>query len=103
LRKVKLIKDKCEICGEVYSLHLHHIIERTDPRCTNDNANLAIVCATCHGKIHNKIIKIIGMFPSTKLPNGRTLVYEINNISNVPGIKEAYFEDKVKDQKIFGE
>lgn len=103
MKKVKLIKNKCEICNETQNLHLHHIIERTDPRCTNDNINLAIVCPNCHSKIHSNIIKIIGVFPSTKLPNARTLVYEINNMSNIPEIKEAYFEDKVKDQKIFGE
>lgn len=84
-RKYKLIKNKCEICGEdnKSTLELHHIIERTKEDTSNANWNLALVCSNCHNKIHAKEIKIIGVFPSTHQPNNRILVYEINGVKNI--------------------
>lgn len=100
----KIIKDKCEIaeCGETdpSTLHLHHIIERTELNTTNDIMNLALLCANCHGKVHNKKIKLIGLFPSTKPPNNRTLVYEIDGQSNMEGVDKPYIEFKNKSYKI---
>jgi hypothetical protein len=85
-------KIHCEICGELNKavLHYHHIIERTDLNCTDDWINVCVICSNCHNRVHAKQIKIIGIFPSTKLPYKRTLVYEIDGISNVPGITRTY-------------
>lgn len=68
----KLTKDKCEICGGKEALHIHHIIPQCDPRCTNDNSNLVIVCATDHSLIHEGIITIIGVYKTT---GGRKLMW----------------------------
>ena len=70
----RLSKDRCEICGfdRSAALNFHHIIPRRDPRCTNDNHNLAIVCHTCHDLIHAGEITIIGVYSST---GGRKLMW----------------------------
>lgn len=70
----KLQKDRCEICAfnTPAALNVHHIIPRCDPRCTNDNNNLAIVCHTCHDLIHAGEITIIGVYSST---GGRKLLW----------------------------
>jgi hypothetical protein len=98
----KLIPSICEICGDsnIAVLHKHHIVERTDPNTSNDDMNLAIVCANCHNKIHAKMIKIIGLYPSTKLPYARTLVYEIDGKSNVPGISDPYYTPVANSMKV---
>ena len=72
--QLKLQKDKCEICGydRPAAINFHHIIPRCDPRCTNDNHNLAIVCHSCHDLIHAGEITIIGVYPST---SGRKLMW----------------------------
>ncbi len=98
MKKYKsIILNKCEIndCNETENLHLHHIIERTELNTNNHVFNLAILCSNCHGKIHSKAIKIIGLFPSTKQPNGRSLVYEVNGKKNID-IDTSYikFENK---------
>ena len=70
----KLKKEKCEICGysNPSALNFHHIIPRCDPRCTNDNHNLSIVCHICHDLIHVGEIVIIGVYDSTM---GRKLLW----------------------------
>jgi hypothetical protein len=70
----KLSKDRCEICNYDRSaaLNIHHIIPKCDPRCSNDNHNLAIVCHTCHDLIHAGEIVIIGVYSSTA---GRKLMW----------------------------
>lgn len=103
VRRVKrLVPSVCEICGNTNKevLHKHHIVERTDPNTSNDDTNLAIVCANCHNKIHAGMIKVIGVFPSTKLPYARTLVYEIDGVSNVPGIQDPYYTPKANSMKV---
>lgn len=86
-RQPKLIKNKCEIaeCNvtQEAALHLHHIIERTDINCTNDNFNLAILCAVHHELLHDGQLKIIGVYPATVKPNNRILVYELNGVKNI--------------------
>ena len=79
-KQVKLIKETCEICKltDKSVLHIHHIIPRCDPRCTNDNNNLAIVCSNCHNKIHSGDIIIIGVYSSTDV-NGRKLMWFFKN------------------------
>lgn len=86
-KKSKLIKNKCEIefcqINDSRLLELHHIVERTKIATTNHNFNLAILCGTHHAMTHTNRLKIIGVFPSTKLPNGRTLVYELDGRRNI--------------------
>jgi len=73
-RQPQLTKKSCEICGfdRSAALNFHHIIPRCDPRCTNDNHNLAIVCHSCHDLIHAGEITIIGVYAST---GGRKLMW----------------------------
>ena len=70
----KLSKDRCEICNYDRSaaINFHHIIPRCDPRCTNDNYNLAVVCHSCHDLIHAGEITIIGVYYTTA---GRKLMW----------------------------
>lgn len=86
----KLIKNKCEIkdCNVTECLHLHHIVERTDPKTNNHPFNLCILCPTHHSMVHAGDIKIIGIFPSTELPNKRTVIYIIDGNVNVEGFSE---------------
>jgi hypothetical protein len=99
----KLVKICCEICGEADRkiLHKHHIVERTDPNSTNDWGNICIICPNCHNKVHAKEIDIIGLFPSTKAPYGRTLVYERNGESNLPGVEEPPYKAEAKRMVIY--
>lgn len=103
--KSKLVKAKCEIetCGvtDPHLLHLHHIIERTEINTTNHDFNLAILCANCHALTHSGKLKIIGVYPATKLPNKRVLVYELNGVKNVD-IDVPYIEFKNKSFKVSG-
>lgn len=101
----KLIPSVCEICECALkaTLHKHHIVERTDPNCTNHIMNLAVLCSNCHNLVHAKTIKIIGLFPSTKLPYKRTLVYEIDGKSNAPGLENPPFTSKTESMRVFYE
>lgn len=97
-------KIQCEICGEKNKniLHRHHIIPKTDIRCTNDDMNLAILCPSCHSKTHDGTIKIIGVFPSTK-PSGKMLVYVgEDNVCNVPALQNAepYYNPQPRSMKV---
>jgi len=60
-------KVSCEICSldKKAILHRHHIIPRTDPRSTNSDANLAILCPNCHSCVHTGEIIIIGLYNTT--------------------------------------
>jgi hypothetical protein len=104
MKKSKLIKNKCEIetCNitDPNLLHLHHIIERTEVNTNNHDYNLAILCANCHALTHSNKLKIIGVYPSTKLPNKRILVYELDGKRNIEGIDTSYFNFKNKAFKI---
>lgn len=103
MKKSKLIKNKCEIEGclidDADALHLHHIIERTKLNTTNNPFNLAILCAVHHELTHSGRLKIIGVYPSTQPPNGRTLVYEFDGKKNID-IELPYVEFKNKSFKI---
>lgn len=105
MKRKKLIKNKCEIedcnVNDPDLLHAHHIIERTEINTTNNSYNLAILCANCHAKLHAGKIKIIGVYPSTKPPNNRTLVYEVDGNRNIE-IDKPYVEFKNKSFKIYG-
>jgi hypothetical protein len=102
-RQKKLIPICCEICGNDNkpTLHKHHIVERTNINSNNDNFNLAVICANCHNMVHAGEIKIIGLYPSTKLPYKRTLIFERSGISNVPGITEPYYIPEPKQMRIY--
>lgn len=102
-KQVKLVKNKCEIescnISDPELLELHHWIPRTDENTNNNNFNLCILCCNHHKMIDSNRLKIIGIFPSTKLPNKRTLVYELDGVKNVE-IDVPYFEFKNKTYKI---
>jgi len=51
--------------AEKAALHVHHIIPRCDPRCTNSNENLVTVCASCHQQIHKSVIICEGWFATS--------------------------------------
>lgn len=106
MKKSKLIKNKCEIetcdVSDPNLLQLHHIIERTEINTNNNEFNLAILCANCHGLTHSGRLKIIGVFPSTCLPNKRTLIYELDGKRNIEGVDLPYIQFKNKSFKIHG-
>lgn len=104
--KKKLIKSKCEIesCDvtDEEALHFHHIIERTEVNTTNNLFNIAILCAVHHELTHSGKLKIIGVYPSTQLPNKRTLIYELDGKRNIEGVEVPYVQFKNKSFKIYG-
>ena len=97
-----LVKDKCEIetCPETENLHWHHIIYRSEQNTNNNPFNMALLCPNHHCATHDGRLKIIGVYPSSKLPNKRTLVYQLDGISNVEGIDQPYVNFKAKSFKI---
>ena len=104
MRSKKLHKDFCEIEGclmrDSAALEHHHIVERTEIGTSNDIMNLCVLCSNHHSLLHAGRLKIIGVFPSTKL-YGRTLVYELDGKINVPEITESYFRYKPAQMKLF--
>jgi hypothetical protein len=100
---IKLIKAYCEVesCDVVDPnlLELHHHIPRKDINTTNHPMNICILCCTHHKMIDSGRLKIIGIFPSTKLPNKRTLVYELDGIKNID-LSEPYFVFTNKSYKL---
>jgi hypothetical protein len=51
LSRLKIAQNKCECCGSIHSLQLHHI---TYIRLTQEHINdVAILCKSCHTKLHN--------------------------------------------------
>lgn len=97
-----LIKECCEICNlaEPKALQFHHIIERTEINSDHNPFNIAIICASCHALCHSGKVKIIGVYPATKLPNGRILVFEKDGIKNID-IDEPYYKPKIKQYKLY--
>lgn len=85
---MKLEKINCEVCGENDKevLHFHHIIFRSEVNSNNKPENLAVLCSNCHNLLHFGRIKIIGVWPSTKI-QGRLLVYIKDGICNAPGME----------------
>jgi hypothetical protein len=104
--KVKLKEriGKCEIedCNitDLNLLHAHHILERTELNSNNNDWNIAIICSNHHNMIHAGKLKIIGIFPSTKPPVGRSLVYIMENKQNLTGDIKPYYSPKAKSIKI---
>jgi hypothetical protein len=104
VKKEKIKSIECEVCKESNKavLHKHHIIPRVDVKSTDDWNNLVVLCSNCHNLTHAGFLKIIGIYPSTKLPYRRTLVYEKNGTRNIPGIDNPYIESKPNIMKFFG-
>jgi len=94
-------KILCEVCGEkdVSVLERHHIIPRTELNCTHDDYNICVLCANCHSKTHLGTLKIIGVFPGTRPPTGRVLIYELDGVKNID-VDEPYYIPKPKEMKV---
>lgn len=86
----KLDRTVCEICS--YSspkpLHVHHIIPRCDPRCSQDNWNLCVVCPTCHHLVHQGEITIIGVYRATNETGRKVMFFKKGE---PPPIEEEYW------------
>lgn len=56
IKKSEILSERgrrCEICGSEISIHIHHILYRSEyPELTFDNENLMVVCEDCHKKLH---------------------------------------------------
>ncbi len=61
--------------------------------------NTCVVCSNCHEKLHAGLIHIIGIYPSTKPPLGRSVIYESDIIKNETGITEPYYIPIPKSEK----
>jgi len=57
-------KQLCEVCGlrDKFILQYHHMIPQCDPRCTNSDGNIAILCPNCHVLTHAGEIYFIGVY-----------------------------------------
>ncbi len=89
----KLKKEYCEVCDtkDVSTLHLHHLVERTEIGTSNHPLNLAILCANCHARVHANEIELVGLYPSTKPPNGRSLIFKEGDKQNFDiGVTRVY-------------
>jgi len=88
-------KVECEVCGleDRKILHRHHIIPRTDPRSTNSDRNLAVLCPNCHGKVHTGELVILGVYDST---GGKVLVWHRHD-EPAPFPRECWL---VKDNRL---
>lgn len=71
-----IVKRVCEVCGltDANILQRHHIIPQCDPRCTNGDGNIAVLCPNDHMRVHTGEIVILGVYPST---SGRCLVWHL--------------------------
>ena len=47
-RRIK-VKELCEDCGTTEKLHIHH---KDKNPANNDLSNLAVLCSSCHKKLH---------------------------------------------------
>jgi predicted HNH restriction endonuclease len=90
----KLKKEHCEVCFETKksTLNIHHIIPQCDERSSNNNYNLAVLCANCHNLVHSGDITIIGVYSSTN-NNGRSVLFFRKG--EKPPLEEIYW--RVKD------
>jgi len=44
---------RCQLCGSMQDLHVHHITYRSHSG-TDADLNLITLCAVCHGQVHTK-------------------------------------------------
>ena len=100
-KQPKLKKDMCEICEGKTSIEVHHIIPRCDPRCHNNNSNLAVKCANCHTQVHEGKIIIIGIY-STATENRKLMWFKEGEKPPLPKeswlIKDNPFVVTIKKQ-----
>ena len=82
-------KIECEVCGENdnHTLQRHHIVERTEINTSNHDFNLAVLCGNCHSKVHAGSLEIIGVWPGTRPPTGRILVFKLDGVCNFPSLE----------------
>lgn len=52
----KYIKDRCEVCGAIIDLEVHH---KDEDRTNNSPENLITLCESCHQRVHSKNLLII--------------------------------------------
>lgn len=50
---LKWAQNKCQICGEIYNLNIHHKTYENKGRETFND--VTVLCRDCHEKLHNKI------------------------------------------------
>lgn len=98
-------KVRCEVCEETEksTLHRHHIVERTDARCTNHPFNLVVLCANCHNMVHAGRVVIKGVWPGNRPPAGRLVVYVKDGVCNFPELEneKPYFVSSTKSMKLW--
>jgi hypothetical protein len=92
-----LEKKACEVCkyDNPAALHIHHIIPRSDPRCSNNLTNLAVLCAICHNLVHVGDITIIGVYTGTA---GRSLMFYRKG--EVPPLERRYWKILPEDNPL---
>lgn len=93
--------DGCDVTDENL-LHRHHIVERTEINTNNDDYNLAIICSNHHNLIHAGKLEIVGVFPGTRPPTGRILVYKLDGKCNFPELEKEkpYYSPKPQAMKV---
>ena len=52
------LERKCNYCGSVENLHIHHILPLSKGG-QNSLGNFEVVCRTCHLKLHHQIEKVL--------------------------------------------
>jgi len=50
--------SKCEQCGQLYNLLVHHIDQN---RSNNEFNNFQVLCTSCHAIVHKRITNIFKM------------------------------------------
>lgn len=99
VRTGKPEKIECESCGcnQKEILHHHHIIERKEINTDNSYWNLVVLCPNCHYLHHIGVKEIIAVYPSTRPPLGRSVIYKDDD----SGIKEPYYNPTPKSIKYY--
>lgn len=100
--KIRCEIESCDVTDPSL-LERHHIVERTELHMDNDDMNLAVLCCNHHKLIDSGRLKIIGVFPGTRPPTGRILVYVLDGVCNFPGLEneKPYYTPQPKSMKLF--
>lgn len=78
---------KCEICQKIDNLEEHHIQSKSKGG-KNNKSNIAIICCSCHRKIHIGSVVVIGRFLTDE---GYKLLWrEEKGLKLVPSEPEVY-------------
>lgn len=65
---------KCEECGQVYDLLVHHIDQ---DRSNNELENFKVLCTSCHAIVHHRIANI-PRFKHYYFTNPKQLTFNFN-------------------------